>query len=153
MKKSIKILGLLAIAISAFTACTKETTIEPSAAIVGFWGINSTSTAFYIDGQLIQNDTTILATDELTLNFTTGGLAIGISKDSSGTFTNDTAYYTITGTNLVVVDKSSVPFDTTKFTTTITGNKLNMKGSQVDTGMFGITKVNFEYNGTKLVRK
>ncbi len=152
MKKSFKILGLLAFALMSITACTEDNTVEPSAAIVGFWGINSTSTAFYIDGQLIQNDTTILATDELTLNFTTGGLAIGISKDSMGAFVNDTAYYTLTGTNLVVIDKSSVPFDTTKFTTTITGNKLKMMGSQVDTGMFGITKVDFQYNGTKLLR-
>ena len=152
MKKSFKILGLLAFAISAFTACMEDNTVEPISPIVGFWGVTSAKTAFYIDGQLVQNDTSILATDELTLNFTANGLAIGISKDSSGTFTNDTAYYTITGTNLVVVDKSTVPFDTTKFTTTITGNKLKMMGSQVDTGMFGITKVDFQYNGTKLVR-
>ena len=36
MKKSIKILGLLAIAISALTACTDETTVEPTAAILVF---------------------------------------------------------------------------------------------------------------------
>ena len=152
MKKSFKILGLLAFAVMSITACTEDNTVEPSAAIIGFWGINSTYTAFYIDGQLVQEDTAALATDELTLNFTANGLAIGISKDSSGTFTNDTAYYTLTGSNLVVVDKSTVPFDTTVFTTTITGNKLKMFGSQVDTSMFGITKVDFEYNGTKLVR-
>ena len=152
MKKSFKILGLLAFAVMSITACTDDNTVEPSAAIIGFWGINSTYTAFYIDGQLVQADTAALATDELTLNFTANGLAIGISKDSSGTFTNDTAYYTLTGSNLVVVDKSTVPFDTTVFTTTITGNKLKMFGSQVDTSMFGITKVDFEYNGTKLVR-
>jgi len=152
MKKSFKILGLLAFAVMSITACTEDNTVEPSAAIIGFWGINSTYTAFYIDGQLVQADTAALATDELTLNFTANGLAIGISKDSSGTFTNDTAYYTLTGSNLVVVDKSTVPFDTTVFTTTITGNKLKMFGSQVDTSMFGITKVDFEYNGTKLVR-
>jgi hypothetical protein len=152
MKKSFKILGLLAFAVMSITACTEDNTVEPSATIIGFWGINSTYTAFYIDGQLVQADTAALATDELTLNFTANGLAIGISKDSSGTFTNDTAYYTLTGSNLVVVDKSTVPFDTTVFTTTITGNKLKMFGSQVDTSMFGITKVDFEYNGTKLVR-
>ncbi|MEY3842529.1 MAG: hypothetical protein RIR80_100 [Bacteroidota bacterium] len=152
MKKSFKILGLLAFALMSITACTEDNTVEPSAAIIGFWGINSTYTAFYIDGQLVQADTAALATDELTLNFTANGLAIGIEKDSSGNFTNDTAYYTLTGSNLVVVDKSTVPFDTTVFTTTITGNKLKMFGSQVDTSMFGITKVDFEYNGTKLVR-
>ena len=90
MKKNFKILGLLAFALMSITACTEETTIEPSAAIVGFWGVNSTYTAFYIDGQLVQNDTTILAADELTLNFTADGLAIGIEKDSTGAFVNDT---------------------------------------------------------------
>ena len=152
MKKSFKILGLLAFAISAITACTEETTVDPTPAIVGFWGVNTTATAFYIDNQLIQADTTILAADELTLNFTTGGLAIGITKDSTGAFVNDTAYYTLTGTNLVVVDKTTVPFDTTRFTASITGNKLKMNGSQVDTSLFGVTKVDFEYNATKLVR-
>jgi hypothetical protein len=152
MKKSFKILGLLAIALISITACTDDNSVSPTAAIVGFWGVNTTTTAFYIDNQLIQADTSVLAADDLTLNFTTDGLAIGISKDSTGAFTNDTAYYTLTGSNLIIVDKTTVPFDTTKFTATITGNKLKMTGSQVDTSMFGVTKVDFEYNATKLVR-
>ena len=152
MKKSFKILGLLAFAISAFTACTEDTTVEPSAAIVGFWGVTSANTAFYIDGQLVQADSSIFSTDSLTLNFTADGLAIGIEKDSMGAFIPDTAYYTLTGTNLQIIDKSAVPYDTTLFTATITGNKFNMKGSQTDTTMFGIVKVDMEYNATKLVR-
>ena len=115
MKKSIKILGLLAIAISAFTACTEDTTVEPTAPIVGFWGVNSQYTAFSIDGQLVQADSSIFSTDSLTLNFTADGLAIGIEKDSMGAFIPDTAYYTLTGTNLQIIDKSAVPYDTTLF--------------------------------------
>ena len=153
MKKNFQILGLLAFALMSITACTEETTIEPSAAIVGFWGVNSTNMAFSIDGQLVQNDTTILAADELTLNFTADGLAIGIEKDSTGAFVNDTVYYTLTGTNLQIIDKSAVPYDTTLFTATITGNKFNMKGTQIDTTSFGIVKVDMEYNATKLIRK
>lgn len=152
MKKSFKILGLLAFALMSITACTEDTTVEPSAAIVGFWGVNSTYTAFSIDGQLVQNDTTILAADELTLNFTADGLAIGIEKDSMGAYVNDTAYYSLSGTNLQIIDKSAVPYDTTMFTATITGNKFNMKGTQIDTTSFGVVKVILEYNATKLVR-
>ncbi len=153
MKKSIKILGLLAFAIMSITACTTDdNTVEPTAAIVGFWGVTSANTAFYIDGQLIQADSSVFPTDSLTLNFTSDGLAIGIEKDSMGVFIPDTAYYTLTGTNLQIIDKSAVPYDTTLFTATITGNKFKMKGSQTDTTMFGIVKVDMEYNATKLVR-
>jgi len=152
MKKSIKILGLLAFAISAFTACTEDTTVEPSAAIVGFWGVTSANTAFYIDGQLVQADSSIFSTDSLTLNFTADGLAIGIEKDSMGAFIPDTAYYTLTGTNLQIIDKSAVPYDTLLYTATITGNKFNMKATQIDTTAFGIVKVDIELNATKLVR-
>jgi hypothetical protein len=152
MKKSIKILGLLAIAISALTACTEETTVEPTAAIVGFWGVNTSYTAFSIDGQLVQSDTTIYPTDSFTLNFTNNGLAISIEKDSAGAYVNDTVYYSLTGTNLQIIDKSAVPFDTTMFTATISGNKFNMKGSQIDTTVFGVVKVDLEFKATKLVR-
>jgi hypothetical protein len=152
MKKSIKILGLLAIAISAFTACTDETTVEPTAAIVGFWGVNTSYTAFSIDGQLVQSDTTIYPTDSFTLNFTNNGLAISIERDSAGAYVNDTVYYTLTGTNLQIIDKSAVPFDTTMFTATISGNNFNMKGSQIDTTVFGVVKVDLEFKATKLTR-
>ena len=152
MKKSIKILGLLAIAISAFTACTEDTTVEPTAAIVGFWGVNSQYTAFSIDGQLVQADSSVLAADSLTLNFTANGLAIGIEKDSTGAYVNDTVYYNLTGTNLQFIDKSVVPYDTLLYTATITGNKFNMKATQIDTTLFGIVKVDIELNATKLVR-
>ena len=153
MKKSFKILGLLAFAISAFTACMEDGTVVPSSPIVGFWGVTSANTAFYIDGQLVQADSAVFSTDSLTLNFTADGLAIGIEKDSTGAFVNDTVYYTLTGTNLQIIDKSAVPYDTTLFTATITGNKFNMKGTQIDTTMFGIVKVDMEYNATKLIRK
>ena len=152
MKKSFKILGLLAIAFMSITACTEETIVEPSAAIVGFWGVTSANTAFYIDNQLIQADSSVFPTDSLTLNFTADGLAIGIEKDSMGAFVPDTAYYTLTGTNLQIIDKSAVPYDTTIFTATIKGNKFNMKGIQIDTTAFGIVKVDIEYNATKLLR-
>jgi hypothetical protein len=152
MKKSIKILGLLAIAISAFTACTDETTVEPTAAIVGFWGVNTSYTAFSIDGQLVQSDTTLYPTDSFTLNFTNNGLAISIEKDSAGAYVNDTVYYTLTGTNLQIIDKSTVPYDTTMFTANISGNKFNMKGTQIDTTMFGVVKVDLEFKATKLTR-
>ena len=152
MKKSFKILGLLAFAISAFTACMEDGTVEPISPIVGFWGVTSAKTAFYIDGQLIQADSSVFSTDSLTLNFTADGLAIGIEKDSMGAFVPDTAYYTLTGTNLQIIDKSAVPYDTTNFTATINGNKFNMKGTQIDTTMFGIVKVDMEYNATKLLR-
>ncbi len=152
MKKSFKILGLLAFALISITACTDDNSVSPTPAIVGFWGVNDMKTAFYIDNQLVQADTSLLAADDLTLNFTADGLAIGISKDSTGTFTNDTSFYTLTGSNMVIVDKTIVPFDTTRFTATITGNKLKLSGSQVDTSVFGVTKVDFEYNATKLVR-
>ena len=55
--------------------------------------------------------------------------------------------------NLQIIDKSAVPYDTTLFTATITGNKFNMKGTQIDTTSFGIVKVDMEYNATKLIRK
>jgi hypothetical protein len=152
MKKSIKILGLLAIAISALTACYYETTVEPTAAIVGFWGVNSQYTAFSIDGQLVQNDTTVYSADEFTLNFTTNGLAISIEKDSTGAYVNDTVHYTLTGTNLQIIDKSAVPYDTTLFIAAITGNKFNRKEPKIDTTMFGVVKVDLELNATKLVR-
>ena len=152
MKKSIKILGLLAFAVMSITACTEDNTVEPTAAIVGFWGINSQYTAFSIDGQLVQNDTTVYSADEFTLNFTANGLAISIEKDSTGAYVNDTVHYTLTGTNLQIIDKSAVPYDTTLFTATITGNKFNMKATQIDTTMFGIVKVDIELNATKLVR-
>ncbi len=152
MKKSFKILGLLAIAVMSITACTEDNTVSPSAAIVGFWGVNNTIKSNYLDNQFIQADTSILATDSLTLNFTADGLAIGIEKDSMGAFVPDTAYYTLTGTNLQIIDKSAVPYDTTNFTATINGNKFNMKGTQIDTTMFGIVKVDMEYNATKLLR-
>ena len=153
MKKSFKILGLLAFAISAFTSCMEDGTVVPSSPIVGFWGVTSANTAFYIDGQLVQADSAVFSTDSLTLNFTADGLAIGIEKDSTGAFVNDTVYYTLTGTNLQIIDKSAVPYDTTNFTATINGNKFNMKGTQIDTTMFGIVKVDMEYNATKLIRK
>ena len=152
MKKNFQILGLLAFALMSITACTDDNTVEPTAAIVGFWGVTSANTAFYIDGQLIQADSSVFPTDSLTLNFTSDGLAIGIEKDSMGAFIPDTAYYTLTGTNLQLINKSAVPYDTTLFTATITGNKFKMKGSQTDTTMFGILKVDMEYNATKLVR-
>ena len=152
MKKSFKIFGLLALALSAITACTEENTVEPSAAIVGFWGVNSQYTAFSIDGQLVQADSTTLPADSLTLNFTNNGLAISIEKDSTGAFVNDTVYYTLTGTNLQIIDKSAIPYDTTLFTATINGNKFNMKATQIDTTAFGIVKVDIELNATKLVR-
>jgi hypothetical protein len=37
MKKNFQILGLLAFALFSITACTDETTVEPTAPIVGFW--------------------------------------------------------------------------------------------------------------------
>jgi hypothetical protein len=152
MKKNFKILGLLAFALMSITACTEETTVEPTAAIVGFWGVNSQYTAFSIDGQLVQNDTTVYSADEFTLNFTNNGLAISIEKDSTGAYVNDTVHYTLTGTNLQIIDKSAVPYDTTLFTAAITGNKFNMKATQIDTTAFGIVKVDIELNATKLVR-
>lgn len=152
MKKSFKIFGLLALALSAITACTEENTVEPSAAIVGFWGVNSQYTAFSIDGQLVQADSTTLPADSLTLNFTADGLAISIEKDSTGAFVNDTVYYTLTGTNLQIIDKSAIPYDTTLFTATIDGKKFNMKATQIDTTAFGIVRVDIELNATKLVR-
>lgn len=36
MKKSFKILGLLAIALISITACTDDNSVSPTAAIVGF---------------------------------------------------------------------------------------------------------------------
>ncbi len=152
MKKNFQILGLLAFALFSITACTDETTVEPTAPIVGFWGVNSTNFAFYIDGQLVQADSTTLPADSLTLNFTADGLAIGIEKDSTGAYVNDTVHYTLTGTNLQIIDKSAVPYDTSLYTATITGNKFNMKGTQIDTTTFGIVKVDVEYNATKLLR-
>jgi hypothetical protein len=152
MKKSFKILGLLAFAVLSITACTEDNTVEPSAAIVGFWGVTSANNAFYIDNQLVQADSAVFPTDSLTLNFTADGLAIGIEKDSMGAYVNDTAYYSLSGTNLQIIDKSAVPYDTTMFTATITGNKFNMKGTQIDTTSFGVVKVILEYNATKLVR-
>ena len=152
MKKSFKILGLLAFALMSITACTEDNTVEPTPAIVGFWGVTSANTAFYIDNQLVQSDTSVFSTDSLTLNFTADGLAIGIEKDSLGAFSYDTSFYSLTGNNLQIVDRSAVPYDTINFTAIITSNKLNMKGSQTDTTMFGIVKVDIEYNATKLVK-
>ena len=80
MKKSFKILGLLAFAISAFTACMEDGTVVPSSPIVGFWGVTSANNAFYIDNQLVQADSAVFPTDSLTLNFTADGLAIEIAQ-------------------------------------------------------------------------
>lgn len=152
MKKSFKILGLLAFAISAFTACMEDNTVVPSSPIVGFWGVTKSKVEFSIDGQKVQADSTTYPADSLTINFTANGLSIGIEKDSTGAYVNDTTYYTLTGTNLQIIDKSAVPYDTLLYTATITGNKINMKGTQIDTTMFGIVKVDIELNATKLVR-
>ncbi len=152
MKKNFQILGLLAFALMSITACTEDNTVEPSAPIVGFWGVTKEKVEFSIDGQKVQADSTTYPADSFTINFTANGLAIGIEKDSTGAYVNDTSYYTLTGTNLQLINKSAVPYDTTLFTATITGNKLNMKGSQTDTTMFGIVKVDIELNATKLVR-
>ena len=152
MKKSFKILGLLAIAVMSITACTEDNTVSPSAAIVGFWGVNNRIDSLYLDNQFIQADTSILATDSLTFNFTADGLAIEIKKVSMGAYVNDTSYYTLTGTNLQIIDKSAVPYDTLLYTATITGNKFNMKGTQIDTTSFGVVKAIIEYNATKLLR-
>jgi hypothetical protein len=94
----------------------------------------------------------ILATDSLTFNFTADGLAIEIKKVSMGAYVNDTSYYTLTGTNLQIIDKSAGPYDTLLYTATITGNKFKMKGTQIDTSEFGILKVDLELNATKLLR-
>ena len=144
MKKSIKILGLLAFAIMSITACTTDdnnddNNVEPTAPIVGFWGVNSQYTALSIDGQLVQSDSSVLAADSLTLNFTANGLAIGIEKDSTGAYVNDTVYYNLTGTNLQIIDKSAVPYDTMLYTATITGNKLLYLASSLS-GFSSLTK-------------
>ena len=152
MKKNFQILGLLAFALFSITACTDETTVEPTAPIVGFWGVNSRYIALSFDGQLAYVDSTTFPADSLTLNFTANGLAIGIEKDSTGAYVNDTVYYNLTGTNLQIIDKSVVPYDTLLYTATITGNKFNMKATQIDTTVFGIVKVDIELNATKLVR-
>jgi hypothetical protein len=152
MKKNFKILGLLAFALMSITACTEDNTVEPSAPIVGFWGVTKTKVEFSIDGLKVQADSTTYPADSLTINFTANGLAIGIEKDSTGAYVNDTSYYTLTGTNLQIIDKSTVPYDTLLYTATITGNKFKMKGTQIDTSEFGILKVDLELNATKLVR-
>ena len=152
MKKSFKILGLLAFAVMSITACTEDNTVEPSAPIVGFWGVTKTKVEFSIDGQKVEADSTTYPADSLTINFTANGLAIGIEKDPTGAYVNDTSYYTLTGTNLQIIDKSAVPYDTLLYTATITGNKFKMKGTQIDTSEFGILKVDLELNATKLLR-
>ena len=136
----------------SITACTDDNTVEPTAAIVGFWGVTKTKVEFYIDSQKVQADSTTYPADSLTINFTANGLAIGIEKDSTGAYVNDTSYYTLTGTNLQIINKSAVPYDTLLYTATITGNKFKMKGTQIDTSEFGILKVDLELNATKLLR-
>ena len=152
MKKNFKILGLLAFALMSITACTEDNTVEPSAPIVGFWGVTKTKVEFSIDSLMVQADSTTYPADSLTINFTANGLAIGIEKDSTGAYVNDTSYYTLTGTNLQIINKSAVPYDTLLYTATITGNKFKMKGTQIDTSEFGILKVDLELNATKLLR-
>ena len=152
MKKNFQILGLLAFALMSITACTEDNTVEPSAPIVGFWGVTKTKVEFSIDSLMVQADSTTYPADSLTINFTANGLAIGIEKDSTGAYVNDTSYYTLTGTNLQIINKSAVPYDTLLYTATITGNKFKMKGTQIDTSEFGILKVDLELNATKLLR-
>ena len=148
MKKSIKILGLLAFFITAISACkTNDDIVEPTAEIVGFWNVDNECELGYLNNQLIQADTSVYAAEEKIYQFTADGLMIRTYKDIS--MVKDTAFYTLTDSNITVIQ---APYPTTVSIFTITDNKLNVKNTRIDTSPFGIMKSVFEINATKLVR-